>query len=109
VKQTPSLEAIIFNLDSSDKKQEEIKRHVAALPLEYQQAIQLHYFEECTRKEIAARLNWSYAKVHNRLTRGVTLLKAELNPAYFHSMREIAKNMMASSIGSQPVHQKEER
>lgn len=97
MKKTPTLEAIIFQGNYSDNEIERIKQSILSLPLEYHQPIQLHYFNNLSRKQIAEELNWSYSKVHNRITRGVTLLKAELNPGYFNQMRELATALYMSS------------
>jgi DNA-directed RNA polymerase specialized sigma24 family protein len=73
------------------------------LPEEYKQPIRLHYFNNLSRKEIATQLDWSYSKVHNRITRGITMLKVELNPAYFDQMRTIATTMYKSSSNKKSI------
>lgn len=97
MKHAPTLEAKIFSEDFSENEREKIKQQIVNLPMEHRQAIELHFFQQLSRKQIAAQLNWSYSKVHNRITRGITLLKAELNPAYFDQMRKLATALHRSS------------
>jgi len=73
-----------------------IEKAIFELPTEHRQAIELHFLQELSRKQIAIQLGWSYSKVHNRITRGITLLKWKLNPSYFDEMNRISKNILIS-------------
>lgn len=81
-----------------------LEKAIRSLPPENRQAIELHFIQKLTRKEIATRLGWSYSKVHNRITRGVTLLKWQLNPAYFDEMKRISNTALTSCAnGKEPI------
>src|SRR5687767_802813 len=71
--------------DIREKLEESIKK----LPEDNRNAIELHFLENIPRKEVARRLNWSLTKVNNKIARGITLLKAELNPEHFSMMEKI--------------------
>lgn len=79
--------------DLSEQLLEELRTAINNLPVENRQAITLHFLQNISRKEIANQLDWSASKVHNRITRGITLLKAELNPGYFDQMRQLATTL----------------
>jgi predicted DNA-binding protein YlxM (UPF0122 family) len=87
------LKHLILGNTFFDVSDDQIVTAINNLPVENQRVITLHFLENITRKEIANQLNWSASKVHNRITRGITLLKAELNPGYFDQMRQLATTL----------------
>ena len=66
-----------------------LKKAISGLPEKNQIAIKLHYIDNVSRKEIAIQLNWSSSKVNTKITRGITLLKAELNPDHFKAIDKV--------------------
>jgi DNA-directed RNA polymerase specialized sigma24 family protein len=86
-----------IGLAKDQYKTTQLLHSINELPPQHRQAIELHFLQELSRKQIAIQLGWSYSKVHNRITRGITLLKWKLNPAYFDEMNRISKNVLISS------------
>jgi|HubBroStandDraft_6_1064221.scaffolds.fasta_scaffold323521_4 DNA-directed RNA polymerase specialized sigma24 family protein len=66
-----------------------IKEAIHHLPPDNRTVIQLHFFENISRKDISIRLSWSLSKVNAKLTRGLSRLRWELNPAAFDQARRI--------------------
>lgn len=64
---------------------------VNGLPEESKTVITLHFMQQVKRQQIATQLNWSISKVNQKITRGITLLKQELNPEYFQEADQIMK------------------
>ena len=87
------LKHLVFGNTFSAVSDDQIVTAINNLPSENRQVITLHFRRNTSRKEIANQLNWSASKVHNRITRGITLLKAELNPGYFDQMRQLATTL----------------
>ena len=56
---------------------------ILKLPEENRLAITLYFENNLNRKQIAEELCWSLSKVNQKITRGITLLKLQLNPEYF--------------------------
>ena len=65
------------------------ERVIATLPPEYGQPLELYYVHELSRLEIARRLQCSVSTVSQRLTRGISLLKYQLNPGAFANAERI--------------------
>jgi len=65
------------------------ERVIATLPPEYGQPLELYYVHELSRLEIARRLQCSVSTVSQRLTRGMSLLKYQLNPGAFANAERI--------------------
>ena len=63
-----------------------IRNAINTLPQENKEVLNLHYVHNIPRNEIALRLAWSLSKVNQKITRGITLLKYELDPGYFEEM-----------------------
>lgn len=84
-----SLEKYLFGNEQPGLRSASLLAAIAKLPEENQKVIRLHFLDKIPRKEIARQLNWSDTKVHNKITRGITLLKQELNPAYFEEMVQL--------------------
>lgn len=59
------------------------------LPHDFKIVIDLYFLKGNSRKQIAVTLGWSLSKVNQKITRGITLLKQELNPDYFQKANEI--------------------
>ncbi len=68
---------------------EEFYSAVNGLPEANKTAIILHFIEQLKRQQIATELNWSVSKVNQKITRGITLLKQQLNPEYFRDADQI--------------------
>ena len=62
---------------------------IETLPTENRKVIDLHFRRNISRKKIAAELGWSLSKVNTKITRGLTLLKYQLNPDYFTEMNKL--------------------
>ena len=65
-----------------------ISEAITKLPSENRKALELHFIEKKSRKQIASHLNWSLSKVNQKITRGITLLKYQLHPDYFEEMKK---------------------
>jgi DNA-directed RNA polymerase specialized sigma24 family protein len=68
---------------------EDIRSAMQKLPPDHCKAIELHFLQQLSRKQIANQLHWSLSKVNAKITRGITLLKYELNPSHFQKMDEV--------------------
>lgn len=66
----------------------DLEQGIETLPRDHCIALRLHYGEQLSRKEIAAQLGWSLSKVNQKITRGITLLKFQLDPEYFEEMNK---------------------
>lgn len=61
-----------------EARSESVLERVMALPLEYREAIYLHYYEGCSIKQIAAIVHASESAVATRLSRGRSKLRTTL-------------------------------
>ena len=64
---------------------------IQKLPIDNKMAIEMHFLNGVSRQQIATELNWSISKVNQKITRGITLLKQQLNPEYFREADQIMK------------------
>ena len=78
------------------RKRQELERAIGQLPEDNRKAIELYFFHQLSRKDIASLLGWSVSKVNTKLTRGISLLKWRLNPAYFEKARRIWESLQES-------------
>ena len=81
----------------SPNVREELVRAIHQLPEDNRIVIELHFIQKVARKTIAAQLKWSLSKVNSKITRGITLLKHKLNPAYFTDMNKILSKQVSVS------------
>lgn len=65
---------------------------IKKLPYANKIAIELHFKNNLSRNQIATQLNWSVSKVNQKITRGITLLKMELNREYFREAEMIMEH-----------------
>jgi len=79
----------ILGIPDDNNGQMKLFNGIKNLPLDNCFAIQLHFIDDKSRKQIAGELNWSLGKVNQKITRGITLLKKELNPAHFEAMNKL--------------------
>lgn len=70
---------------------QDLEKAILTLPKQNREALYMHYWEKLPRRIIAVKLGWSLSKVSQKITRGITLLKLELNPNYFKSVDELIK------------------
>jgi hypothetical protein len=98
------LKSLIFPNLSFPFKEDELLQAIELLPDNNKEAIKLSFLKKLSRKEIAAQLNWSFSKVHTKITRGITLLKYHLNPQYFAEMDNQLKSGINISSGSDSEH-----
>ncbi len=75
-------EAIESDAGERTELQERLARAVHALAEPYRSAIVLRYFDELAPREIAERQNISYDTARQRLSRGLAMLRAELDRDY---------------------------
>jgi DNA-directed RNA polymerase specialized sigma24 family protein len=68
------------SLPASKKTMSEITEAVDELPSDNQQPLRLQYLEGMTRKQVAESLGWTLSKVHRKITRGITLVRKQINP-----------------------------
>ena len=78
--------------------QTRLRAAIKNLPQDNRQAITLHFIEKASRKEIAARLGWPLSKVNSKITRGVSLLKWELNPAAFEKAKQLFQETLVKHL-----------
>jgi DNA-directed RNA polymerase specialized sigma24 family protein len=84
----------------NDISQDVILKTISHLPCDNRLVLELHFNQNLSRKQIAERLNWSLSKVHNKITRGITLLKRELHPEYFAEMNTLWKKYITESFSN---------
>lgn len=91
-----SLSEHIFG-NNKQFSEEIISSSLQNLPTDNRIVITLHFQDSLSKQQIATHLNWSLSKVNAKLTRGITLLKQELNPAYFNQMNQLLKESFSTS------------
>ncbi len=92
---------VFYNHSPSEIRamKKKLLKAIEKLPDDNRTAITCHYIKRMARKEIVKHLGWPLSKVNGKITRGVTLLKWELNPTALAKAREIlqqsAERLMA--------------
>ena len=88
-----TLSKYLLGTESGNRDWKAISDAISKLPPDNKNVIELHFVQERTRNEIASDLGWSLSKVNQKITRGITLLKAEVYPEYFQKIDDaIATN-----------------
>ncbi len=99
-----TLSELIFSKRPELFDQDCIDHAINNLPADNAKVVRLHFIDRIPRKEIASRLNWSLGKVNNKITRGITLLKHQLNPQYYSEIDKTLKFLPNISSGNGSEH-----